>query len=512
MAMLLGILPQAYSLQMAKLPEEDVGIDPWVWDDIVRQAGGGWGGYNSFAPNSGDGGYGGTGYSHGGGSGRSGSYGHFTPPHREITFSPSTNSPALPSVSYFDRLRGNVVFWSNELGTLSIPTGANSDIITDDVLTVYLNGVVVYRGVPSPGATLTFTSTMPSIFTNEQLQWMSTHINESMDLVNELIDDEFALDTIEVTQTLIKARMAGINIGPGDDFFRFLSTLYPNLTSDLLYFPNLQLNVAITRKQHPDWTTARVYLDVLKDDIHNNLSLAGMFPIVGSGFNVVDGFLYSIEGDTLSAGLSYAAALPIGGWISTGAKWAFAGKAITAGTKMERRAGRLLWHFNEFTNEIDFPGDARQLRARMIQESNGALTSADKTWEAHHIIPNANEFRYDPVIQEAAKAYSGDPAKLPFHPNNTVNGIAVQAFEDVGGYSKDHPLYNQKVSAALRQIEQEIIALRNANRFANPNEEYNFARGEVEGLQNRIRQAINNAIESGPDPVHRFVDLDKVSF
>ncbi|MBI4600879.1 MAG: hypothetical protein HY721_02865 [Planctomycetes bacterium] len=57
-----------------------------------------------------------------------------------------------------------------------------------------------------------------------------------------------------------------------------------------------------------------------KDVLHSVLDLGGLIPGFGEPLDVIHGFIYLAEGDRLNAGLSFAAAIPVGGWAATAAK------------------------------------------------------------------------------------------------------------------------------------------------------------------------------------------------
>ena len=64
---------------------------------------------------------------------------------------------------------------------------------------------------------------------------------------------------------------------------------------------------------------------------HAVLDLAGMVPVVGEAFDVINGFWYLAEGDYLNAGLSLAAVVPVVGSAFTGARVAMRGSDVYRG-------------------------------------------------------------------------------------------------------------------------------------------------------------------------------------
>ena len=58
-----------------------------------------------------------------------------------------------------------------------------------------------------------------------------------------------------------------------------------------------------------------------KKATHPILDVFGSVPVVGEPADVINGLLYSFQGDKWNAGMSFAGAIPFFGWAATGAKW-----------------------------------------------------------------------------------------------------------------------------------------------------------------------------------------------
>lgn len=73
----------------------------------------------------------------------------------------------------------------------------------------------------------------------------------------------------------------------------------------------------------PDWKIrAQAFWNTTKEIIHTGLDILGLIPGGGEIFDGINGIFYTIEGDGLNATLSFAATIPIAGWIATGSKYA----------------------------------------------------------------------------------------------------------------------------------------------------------------------------------------------
>lgn len=69
----------------------------------------------------------------------------------------------------------------------------------------------------------------------------------------------------------------------------------------------------------------QVVKKIVNDYGHETLDLIGFVPVIGEGFDLLNGFWYYIEGERGQGILSMSAALPIVGWISDGSKWIWKG-------------------------------------------------------------------------------------------------------------------------------------------------------------------------------------------
>ena len=219
---------------------------------------------------------------------------------------------------------------------------------------------------------------------------------------------------------------------------------------------HLLLQCALIKNEHPEYSDARVIWEGWRELLQLGLDVVGLVPVVGEIADLANGVIYSLYGEGVNAGLSFAAAIPIAGWYATGLK--FAKKTITtlAGTKTT-----LKW-IVQTDGFINF-GLRGQLRTVL-----GLAKGNSK--QAHHIIPW--EFCDNVIIQKAARS------KKEFHMNDFLNGIPLEKSIHVEGMA--HPAYNNRVREALREIDQRY----------NSNISPEDAGKEIGILVSKIRKAI----------------------
>ncbi len=213
--------------------------------------------------------------------------------------------------------------------------------------------------------------------------------------------------------------------------------------------------VAVIKKQHPEWSTWRVYWEASREILHLTLDIGGLVPVVGEVCDLANGIIYTVEGDGINASLSFAATIPIAGWGATGAKFAI--KAVDA---IGISKTTLQW-IKKTNGLIDF-GLRGQLRKTLKLATGNVL-------QAHHIIPW--EFTTNTVVQKAAD--------YGFHMNEALNGIGLAKSVHIEGIVHTH--YNTKVAQEL----QEIITRRGMNMSPD------VAESELIGLISKIRTWIN---------------------
>lgn len=233
----------------------------------------------------------------------------------------------------------------------------------------------------------------------------------------------------------------------------------PNPFDPVSYAGVLAMKIAFMKKEHPNWSDFRCYVEAQLDILQFGLDVVGLIPVFGEVCDLTNGVIYTIRGDGISAGLSFAAVVPIGGWFASIAKWARKVIYLSDGSKAV-----LTW-YKGANNVISFGSENSKQFRRILGLAKGDAR------QAHHIIPweLANDGTQE-VIQKAAQA------KFPFHPQDALNGIPLNSLQHLGS----HPNYTARVSTEL-----EKIRIRHG---ANLTPE--IAYQELINLTNRIRQAI----------------------
>ena len=193
-------------------------------------------------------------------------------------------------------------------------------------------------------------------------------------------------------------------------------------------------------QQHPGQTCGylcltsvalEAYWKAISGTVHTLLDLCGLIPVGGELCDGINGVLYLLEGDGVNATLSFAATIPIAGWLATGAKYALIAVTTADGLK------KLKVTLNAASGLIEF-SHYSSFRKMM------GITDPNK--HAHHLISwNKREHA---LIQRALQA-----DEVPFHMNNpNTNGISIDSWRN----QQNHPLYDDRIEASLNAIQDEI--------------------------------------------------------
>ena len=76
--------------------------------------------------------------------------------------------------------------------------------------------------------------------------------------------------------------------------------------------------------------------------VHTTLDIAGLVPVIGEAFDLINAGLYAAQGDYLNAGLSAASAIPIAGYGASGTKLGMKGIDAVKAIDKTRDAEKLL--------------------------------------------------------------------------------------------------------------------------------------------------------------------------
>ncbi|MBX2929421.1 MAG: AHH domain-containing protein [Saprospiraceae bacterium] len=202
-------------------------------------------------------------------------------------------------------------------------------------------------------------------------------------------------------------------------------------TDGVRLYLNAREEAFMLRTANPGWSERKIWLEAFKraylDATHTALDILGLFPGLGEPADLINGVLYTIEGDGTNALLSYGAAIPFAGWVATGAKYA------TILIKIGNKTYKL-------KNYVDAAGKVYFSHQGKLRKILGMGPAASDLRQAHHIVPEA--LWENPLVQKAAK--SGDGSKV-FHMNGPHNGVPVPNTRHNGS----HPAYSQEIEAEL---------------------------------------------------------------
>ena len=216
------------------------------------------------------------------------------------------------------------------------------------------------------------------------------------------------------------------------------------------YAADMAVRIAYLKKQHPTWSIWKCFLEANYESIHFGLDILGLIPVGGEIFDVLNGVIYTVQGDGVNASLSFAGAVPLAGWGATGAKWALTTIALANGKTLN------LLH-KSINGIIDF-GSRSQLR-EVLQITSPSL-------QAHHIIPWG--IQSHKIIQDAAKSRSA------FHMNEFLNGIPIDSWRN----QPNHNVYNDLIKSKLDALPTNL----------SPNDAYD----ELVKILEKARQAIKD--------------------
>jgi len=195
---------------------------------------------------------------------------------------------------------------------------------------------------------------------------------------------------------------------------------------------------AILKLQHPDWPDWRIHLNAIwnltSGVVHTALDICGLIPAWGEPCDLVNGTLYIIQGDGVNATLSFAASIPLVGWVATGAKYAKILTNTADGVKT------LKIPVDATTGVVSFSIPSGTSFRKMVGVTNS-------NFQAHHIIPQG--LRNHPAIQKAAKA-----GNTPWHLHHPKNGVGVH----LDRHNGSHGNYNNQVQAFLDNIDVDNLS------------------------------------------------------
>ncbi len=209
-----------------------------------------------------------------------------------------------------------------------------------------------------------------------------------------------------------------------------------------------------------------------KENIHVALDILGCAPIIGEGFDITNGIMYSFEGDIPNAAISFAAIVPLVGDVGKLAKY-----TVKYGAKADNliSGGRV---FSSFAKAKQYTADAVKWGYKQAGQywDRGHLRTAiiasgralEGAWQAHHIIP-IGSIKDNPIVREAIDQ--------GFDMNSIDNGIALSKARHNGS----HPAYDKMIN---RLLEKNF-------------EEYDNAKEAVMATIKEAKRRINHADHAG---------------
>ena len=289
--------------------------------------------------------------------------------------------------------------------------------------------------------------------TSEQTGWINAVGNQSevLDLLMLLQENSFSEEAETATLLTLTSLMNATLSGPYDTEHYTVINSYtqPDLTDPYtaaVWAAHFSMQCAVLKLQHPEWSDLRVFWEASKEMVHLALDIGGLVPVVGEVCDLVNGVLYTLEGDGVNASLSFAATIPIAGWFATGAKLAYKGS----------------WKFVVKANGlIDFG----VRNSKKFREALGLIPGDGK--HAHHIIPW--DFKTSDIVQKASKS------KDAFHINEALNGIPLPSSNHLTG----HHLYNTKIESIFTYLGETY-----------PNMDSSAAYNHINALADQIKDLI----------------------
>lgn len=206
---------------------------------------------------------------------------------------------------------------------------------------------------------------------------------------------------------------------------------------------------------------------------HTALDVCGLIVALGEPCDLVNGVLYTIEGDGVNATFSFGAMIPVYGWSSTGAKYAvLIGKNLNNNVKYSLRYKRV-------NGRIKF-----RIRGKTTFRQIVGVT--DDAFEAHHLIPQG--LADNDLVQQAAKAKNNH-----WHLHMPDNGVAAEKFTynyAPDGIHANHPKYNRRVAEKLEQLKKQLTSDFDVDDIEDvPADVVSVA---LQGFQNQLRTLIQN--------------------
>jgi len=207
---------------------------------------------------------------------------------------------------------------------------------------------------------------------------------------------------------------------------------------------------------HPDWDDGKclinAYWNVKSGQIHFLLDVIGLVPGAGEVADGINGGIYYLEGDKVSATLSFAAMVPVAGWVATAGKYARNvlkydgvvngvahyvsknGLTFTLLGKAENRLDHVFRHLNDIP-----PGVVKDIHGVFNGGSKEAVSLIDEAWETvkrNNMQPRVDrsawifevEMGRNVGWQGGTKGTKGSLTKIEIITKADNNGILITAY------------------------------------------------------------------------------------
>ena len=295
--------------------------------------------------------------------------------------------------------------------------------------------------------------------TNAEKIWLDTHLDEKNFLFDYVRFDSGGSYTSHIANSFIDVKMNGAFYGPFPEGQEQQYIDIYNFPDPAMYAEFIVWTVILKSQwqaAHPgqvcgDWCNFTIYTEAyfktMIGAVHTALDLCGL-----TGFqpcDLVNGVIFTFQGDGLNASLSYLGAIPLIGEVAIGTKLINAYKVGNNTFELVLKIGANGYEFGERTK-----------LARLLQPAANE--------QCHHLITWASNNHE--IIQLAAQK--------GWHPSNIMNGINLNKTIH-NNYNAAHQVYNLKLTNYLNSLKGIIT---------DPNE----AKAILQSLQTSIRHQLEN--------------------
>jgi len=212
-------------------------------------------------------------------------------------------------------------------------------------------------------------------------------------------------------------------------YYQSINPFFVSDTTDPYFNVWFTIRCATLKALHPEWSDMRVFLEASMEGVHLALDAIGLIPLAGEPADLINGSIYLVRGDNVNASLSYAATVPIAGWIATGSKSVIkiislegGEKAIKIIAESAEKVAEYAAKLTPFFNQIDDAITALSNGASYVLEGTGAF----KQVGGHHPL--------------AKKAFEGHDA----YSYRDAFSVSENKLNEITGFDNTHNLITGK--------------------------------------------------------------------